>query len=70
VRLAEQEQAVTRLNLAMRKTTRLLNALDKVILPNIDREIRAIVEGLEEEERDESARSRWRVRRTTQEAAS
>lgn len=62
VRLAEQEQAVKRLGTAMRKTTRLLNALDKVILPGIDREIRLIVEGLEEEERDESTRSRWRVR--------
>lgn len=62
VRLAEQEQAVTRLDIAMRKTTRLLNALDKVILPEIDREIRLIVEGLEEEERDESARSRVTLR--------
>jgi H(+)-transporting ATP synthase subunit D len=62
VRLAEQEQAVTRLATAMRKTTRLLNALDKVILPGIDREIRLIVEELEEEERDESARSRVMAR--------
>lgn len=63
VRLAEQEQAVKRLGIAMRKTTRLLNALDKVILPGIDREIRLIVEGLEEEERDESTRGRWRIAR-------
>jgi V/A-type H+-transporting ATPase subunit D len=52
IRLAEQEQAIARLRTAMRKTTRLLNALEKVLLPGIDREIHAIVEGLEEEERD------------------
>jgi vacuolar-type H+-ATPase subunit D/Vma8 len=61
VRLAQEENAVARLQVAMRKITKLLNALRKVVLPRIEREIRATVEGIEEEERDEAARhARWR----------
>lgn len=58
VALAQEETAVVRLSAAMRKTTKLLNALRKVVLPRIEREIRAIVEGIEEEERDEAVRRR------------
>ena len=58
--LAAREQAVVRLRLAVRKATKLLNALRKVVVPRIERDIRAIVEGLEEEERDEAVRSRFR----------
>jgi len=54
--LAEQETALHRLRLAMRKTTKLFNALRKVVLPRIEREIRATIEGIEEEERDEFVR--------------
>lgn len=42
----------------VRKTTKLLNALQKVLLPRIERDIRAIVDGLEEEERDDAVRRR------------
>jgi V/A-type H+-transporting ATPase subunit D len=63
LRLAERELAVTRLEIAARKTGRLLNALDKIIVPRIEQEIRTIVDGLEEEERDEAARGRIRRRR-------
>lgn len=58
VRLAQEENAVARLQMAMRKITRLLNALRKVVLPRIEHEIRATVEGIEEEERDEAVRMR------------
>ena len=63
VRLAQEESAVARLQLATRKITKLLNALRKVVLPRIEREIRATIEGIEEEERDEAVRhARWRTR--------
>lgn len=58
VALAQEEIAVARLSTAMRKTTKLLNALQKVVLPRIEREIRAIVDGIEEDERDDAIRRR------------
>jgi H(+)-transporting ATP synthase subunit D len=58
VALAQEEAAVMRLTVAMKKTTKLLNALQKVVLPRIERDIRAIVEGIEEDERDEAVRRR------------
>lgn len=59
--LAQAERALARLRVAMRKTTKLAAALRKVLLPRIDREIRAAVEGIEEEERDEATRRKsWR----------
>jgi V/A-type H+-transporting ATPase subunit D len=58
VELAQEEIAVTRMSAAMRKTTKLLNALQKVLLPRIERDIRAIVDGLEEDERDDAVRRR------------
>lgn len=58
VSLAQEETAVARLSAAMRKTTKLLNALQKVVLPRLECEIRAIVEGIEEEERDDATRRR------------
>lgn len=61
VALGQEEIAVTRLSAAMRKTTKLLNALQKVVLPRIERDIRAIVEGIEEDERDEAVRRRHAV---------
>lgn len=56
VALAQEEVALARLSAALRKTTKLLNALRKVVLPRIEREIRAIVDGIEEDERDEAVR--------------
>ena len=58
VTLAQEELAVARLSLAMKKTTKLLNALQKVVLPRIESDIRAIVDGIEEDERDEAIRRR------------
>lgn len=58
VALAQEEIALARLSAAMRKTTKLLNALQKVLLPRIEHDIHAIVDGLEEEERDDAIRRR------------
>jgi len=58
VALAQEEVAAARLSAAMKKTTKLLNALQKVVLPHIEREIRAIVDGIEEDERDDAVRRR------------
>lgn len=58
VALAQEELALVRLSLAMKKTTKLLNALQKVVLPRIESDIRAIVDGIEEDERDEAIRRR------------
>lgn len=66
VALAQEEIAVARLSAAMRKTTKLLNALQKVVLPRIEREIRAIVDGIEEDERDDAVRRRAGMTRASQ----
>jgi vacuolar-type H+-ATPase subunit D/Vma8 len=58
VALAQEQTAVARLSAAMKKTTKLLNALQKVVLPRIERDIRTIVDGIEEDERDDSVRRR------------
>ena len=58
VALAQEEVAAARLSAAMKKTTKLLNALQKVVLPHIEEEIRAIVDGIEEDERDDAVRRR------------
>jgi V/A-type H+-transporting ATPase subunit D len=58
VALAQEEHALARLGAAMKKTTKLLNALQKVVLPRIERDIRTIVDGIEEDERDEALRRR------------
>jgi len=62
VALAQEEIAVARLSVAMRKTTKLVNALQKVVLPRIERDIRAIVDGIEEDERDDAIRRRVGIR--------
>lgn len=61
VALAQEESAVVRLSAAMKKTAKLLNALQKVVLPRIESEIHAIVDGIEEDERDEAVRRRVAV---------
>lgn len=59
-KLAEEEAALARLRVALRKVTKLSGALRKVVLPCIEHEIRAVVEEIEEEERDEAVRrGRW-----------
>ena len=62
VDLAQEQDAIRKLRASMRKTTRILNALRKVVLPRIEQEIRATIEGIEEEERDEFARREIRRR--------
>jgi V/A-type H+-transporting ATPase subunit D len=59
--LAAEDAALSRLSTALRKTTRLVNALQKIVLPRIDREIRMTLEGIEEEERDEALRRKCRA---------
>ena len=59
--LAQEESVVVRLSAAMKKTAKLLNALQKVVLPRIASEIHAIVDGIEEDERDEAVRRRVAV---------
>jgi vacuolar-type H+-ATPase subunit D/Vma8 len=67
IALAEEEAAVARVRTAMRKVAKLVNALQRTVLPHIEREIRRVIEGIEEEERDEALRrtiwSRTRPRR-------
>jgi len=59
--LAAEDAALARLITALRKTARLVNALQKIVLPRIEREIRATIEGIEEEERDEAIRRKVRA---------
>jgi V/A-type H+/Na+-transporting ATPase subunit D len=60
VRLAEEDLAVRNLQEGFAKTVRRLNALEKVVLPRLDDEIRGVTTALEEEDRDEALRrKRW-----------
>lgn len=61
LRVAEQESAERNLTRGLRRTTRTLNALKRVLLPAIDADIRGVAGGLDEEEREEA--TRWRGRR-------
>ena len=65
IRLAGEEHAVSRLRLTLRKTTKLVNALQKIVLPRLDHDIRVIIDSIEEEERDEAVRRKVWLRRTT-----
>jgi V/A-type H+/Na+-transporting ATPase subunit D len=58
VRLAEADQAARNVRSGLRKTARRLNALEKVVLPRIDCDLRELTSALEEEERDEASRTR------------
>ena len=62
VQIAEDEAAERSLTRGLKRTTRTLNALRSVLLPAVDADIRAVVSGLEEEEREEAIR--WRAGRT------
>lgn len=58
--LAEEEEAVRTLQEGLRKTVRRLQALEKVVIPRLDKEAQVIAAALEEEERDESIRrTQW-----------
>jgi V/A-type H+-transporting ATPase subunit D len=61
LKLASQETAIRNLHRALQRTSRTLNALKDVLLPELEADIRSVAAGLEEEERDE--RARWSRRR-------
>lgn len=56
LRLAGAERALTSVRLALRKTTKLVNALQKIVIPRVEHDIRTIVDSIEEDERDEGIR--------------
>jgi V/A-type H+-transporting ATPase subunit D len=60
VALAGEQAAAAQLERALAKTARRLHALERVILPRIESDIRAIESALEEEARDEAFRLRRR----------
>jgi V/A-type H+-transporting ATPase subunit D len=62
---AQEDSAVRHLRLGLARTTRRLNALDLLVIPEIVRELRQVTAALEEEERDETLRrKRWLQRAT------
>jgi H(+)-transporting ATP synthase subunit D len=62
IEVAAQETALARLRVAVRKATKIVNALQKFILPQLESRIHTIVESIEEEERDEAVRRKIRVK--------
>lgn len=61
--MAAEETALGRLRYALQRTTRILNALEQVMLPDLNSEIAAVAAGLEEDERDERIRRLRATRR-------
>jgi V/A-type H+-transporting ATPase subunit D len=61
VDLASSDAAVRALGAALARTARLLSAVDRIVLPELAGEIRAVEAALEEEERDEAVRRRRRL---------
>jgi V/A-type H+/Na+-transporting ATPase subunit D len=60
VGFAQEDSAVRHLRVGLARTTRRLNALDLMVIPEIVRELREVTAALEEEERDETLRrKRW-----------
>ena len=65
VRLAQEDEAVRNLQVALRKTVRRLQGLEQLVIPQLDRETRAVAAALEEEERDDAVRARrWLTQRS------
>jgi vacuolar-type H+-ATPase subunit D/Vma8 len=56
--LSEENEAVRNLQSALRKTVRRLQALEQFVIPELNREARAVASALEEEERDDAVRAR------------
>ncbi len=64
IELAAEELAVRALERGLAKTSHRINALEKIILPGLEREIHEVSSAIEEEERDEAfRRRRWLVAR-------
>jgi V/A-type H+/Na+-transporting ATPase subunit D len=60
IRLAEEEEATRNLQAGLVKTVRRLKALEQVVIPRLERDVRELAAALEEEERDETVRrQRW-----------
>jgi V/A-type H+-transporting ATPase subunit D len=58
--LAQAELGVRNFARALARTNRRLNALEMIVLPGLEREIRDVASALEEDERDEAfRRKRW-----------
>ncbi len=58
--LVDDEAAAAALRRGLLATARLLGAIEKVVIPRLEQEIREVTQGLEEEERDEiTRRARW-----------
>jgi V/A-type H+-transporting ATPase subunit D len=72
--LAQAELGVRNFKRALARTNRRLNALEMIVLPDLEREIREVASALEEDERDEAfRRKRWfqaRKRRRSESVAS
>ena len=65
VRLSEEDEAVRNLQAALRKTVRRLQALEQHVIPQLERDARAVATALEEEERDDAVRAkRWLAQRS------
>lgn len=63
VTFAEEDEAVRNLQLGLSKTIRRLKAIEEVVLPRLEREAREVAVALEEDERDDTVRSRRAVSR-------
>ncbi len=61
IELASEQAALARLRVAVRKATKIVNALQKVILPRLIEQIRLTVDSIAEEERDEAVRRKVRL---------
>lgn len=61
IELAAEEGAVARLRVAVRKVMKIVNALQKVIIPRLEQQIRMTVDSIAEEERDEAVRRKVRL---------
>jgi V-type H+-transporting ATPase subunit D len=58
--LAEAELVVRNLSSALARANRRLNALEMIVLPSLERELREVAAAIEEDERDEAfRRKRW-----------
>jgi V/A-type H+-transporting ATPase subunit D len=58
IAFAEEDEAVRNLQRGLSKTVRRLKALEEIVLPRLEREAKAVSGAIEEDERDDTVRSR------------
>lgn len=58
ITFAEEDEAVRNLQSGLRTTIRRLRALEQIVIPGIERDIRSVAVALEEDERDDTVRLR------------